>query len=681
MPSLFKNNNPLLLKVATTTSVFTAYSLIFLCFLFLISGIEVLLGDLNHSLETGFFNLWGWSCWEDLKFYFSILLPVYLIFLPFHILFPRTTGIVTKSIVGLFFVIQLMLVFYFNTTLLMLGSDIFGYSLEEISQTVGASGSISIIPILISVAFLAALISGYNILSPRLKIHPYLAWALPVISFFFLVSGLYASAGISALSSDFERNLVKNKSKYFYLAAYSHFNPDIYEPDIYAESYLGEFLNRFAEAEPLEFVDESTYPFLHKELKRDVLSPFFETREKAPNIVFITVEGLGRAFSNRGAYLGSFTPFLDSLSTKSLYWPNFLSNGGRTFAVLPSILGSLPFAETGFMEMQQDMPRQMSMFNLLKQNGYQTSFYHGGNSTFDKMAVFLDRNKVDRVIDEDDFPANYQKIPASTTGFTWGYGDKELFRFYLDRKSKELEKPSLDFLLTISMHNPFIIDEPEKYIEKFESRMTDFGFDESKKEQYRNYTDQYTSILYTDDAIKKLFESYRQREDFKNTIFIITGDHRIPEIPMASKIDRYHVPLIIYSPLLKRTGEFESISSHFDVAPSLLSFLKNNYQIRLPEVNSFVGRGLDTTRSFQNIHNIPLKQTKTNLVDFVMDEYHLNGNELFRLNREMRAEPVNDEAKKEELKNAFNQFKRKNAAIIEGKKIIPDSVFAKYLNL
>ena len=678
--SLKKADSSLYKKIVGSTGVYTVLSLIFLFFLFALSAVEIILGFAKHSIESSFLKLWGWSCLEDLQFFFNCLLPAYLIFLPLHIAIPRFTKAFFKIGLLLFFLIQLMLVFYFNTTLLMLGSDLFGYSVDEITQTVGASGSISLIPILVVVVFILLLTLCLVRIPKKIQIRSAASFILPLISFIVLLSGFSGRADRESISSDFERNLVKNKSEYFYTAAYAHFNPEIYEPDIYSESYLGEFLNRFADAEPIEYLDEANYPFLHKELKRDVLSPFFQPREKAPNIVVILVEGLGRAFTNRGAYLGNFTPFLDSLATKSLYWPNFLSNGGRTFAVLPSLLGSLPFAETGFMEMQNDMPEQMSLLNLLKKNGYQTSFYYGGNSEFDKMAEYLRRNKVDLIHDENDFPAGYSKIPPSASGFTWGYGDRELFRYYLESRDENPEKPRIDVLLTVSMHSPFIIDESEKYNRIFEEKLTDFGFDEEQKERYRNYTKQYTSILFADDALKNFFNSYKQREEFENTIFVITGDHRIPEIPMASKIDRYHVPMIIYSPLLKRTAEFESVSSHFDLTPSLVSFLKNNYQINAPEVNSFVGRGLDTTRSFQNIHNIPLKQTKTALIDFVMGEYHLNGDQLFKLTPEFKEKAVEDEVKKEELKSAFNQFKRKNAEIIEGKKILPDTISRKYIN-
>lgn len=181
-----------------------------------------------------------------------------------------------------------------------------------------------------------------------------------------------------------------------------------------------------------------------------------------------------------------------------------------------------------------------------------------------------------------------------------------------------------------------------------------------------------------DDAIRLFMNEYRKRADFANTIFIITGDHRMPEIPMSTKIDRYHVPMIVYSPLLKRTARFSSVSSHFDLPPTLLAFLKNNYKIKLPGINSWIGEGLDTSRNFRNLHRIPLIQNKTDIIDFVMGEYHLNGTDLFKLNTEMGEERLNDDARKNQLLNEFNLFKKRNAIIVNGGKIIPDSLYKSY---
>src|SRR5574344_244873 len=103
---------------------------------------------------------------------------------------------------------------------------------------------------------------------------------------------------------------------------------------------------------------------------------------------------------------------------------------------------------------------------------------------------------------------------------------------------------------------------------------------------------QLVSVLNLDDAMKKFFEKYSKRPDFENTIFIITGDHSMPEITLQEKIDRYHVPLMIYSPLLKESKRFRSIVSHFDVAPSILAFYRENYQLKTPSTVAWVGDGL-----------------------------------------------------------------------------------------
>jgi uncharacterized sulfatase len=152
----------------------------------------------------------------------------------------------------------------------------------------------------------------------------------------------------------------------------------------------------------------------------------------------------------------------------------------------------------------------------------------------------------------------------------------------------------------------------------------------------------------------------------------------MPEIPMSDKIDRYHVPLIIYSPMLQRTSQMSSVSTHFDISPTLLAYLHHNYKTKGPSLVSWIGQGLDTNRNFENLHNYPLMQTKTDIIDFISGEYHLNGNNLFKLNAELGEDPIHDDAKANQLKNAFDQFNKRNNQIITGNYIIPDSIYRHY---
>ena len=506
----------------------------------------------------------------------------------------------------------------------------------------------------------------------------WLAIVLPFIGLLLKLTNAYSYIKPKGFN-DFNNNLILNKTDFFLDNSYIHFFPEVIENDIYADSYIGDYDGVESKAVSFKYLDEANFPFLHQDSTQDVLTPFFAPGKKQPNIIIILVEGLGRAFTNEGAYLGNFTPFIDSLSNKSLYWKNFLSEGGRTFAILPSIMGSLPFAKNGFLELGNAMPAHQSLYSLLKYNGYNTSFYYGGDSRFDNMDLFLRKNNVDEIKDEKTFPSGNIKLP-SVNGFTWGYNDKDLFSHYINTRNGSLDNaPQLSVILTVSTHNPFIINEQAKYLDRFEQRMNELGFSAATKRMYRNYKLQYASILYLDDALRTFFNEFKKRPDFANTIFIVTGDHRMPEIPMISKIDRYHVPLIIYSQLLNRTAQFSSISTHFDITPSLLAYLKSNYQLKLPSVKSWIGNGLDTTRSFRNTHSYPIMQTKADMLDFVMDDYHLNGKTLFKLNANMDETPVDDVNKYNQLKSAFEQFKKRNNNITNG--IIPDSLYRNYLPL
>ena len=614
-------------KLSQALRSFATLSLVWLFFMLLLSVVEILFYKIGNTLPTGIFKLMGSSWSVDIQFWFSWLFPVALLYVLFFILRPKLANIMASVLIVLFFCIHLVLVSYFNSSLVMLGADLFGYSYEDIVLTVGASGSVGIGSVLIFSAIVLSIVLALVYLTKKMRPGIYISAGLPMVSLLFIIFDVAEAIGSPDVNSDFANTIVTNKSEHFYSAVHSYYFDVGYEVDIYAGDYLSEN-EAFESLDSFDYLNNA-YPFLHSRIEEDVLSSYFEPKDKAPNIVIILVEGLGRAFTNEGAYLGNFTPFLDSLSNQSLYWKNFLSNGGRTFAVLPSVLGSLPFAGNGFMEMGNKMPKHLSLLNLLQNNGYETYFYYGGDSGFDNMAAYLNFNTIDNIYDEKTFPANHKKLPSSN-GFTWGYGDEEIYSHYLNNQPNEPRaKPHLSVILTTATHSPFLLNDANKYSRLFETRMDYLQFDEAKKEKYRNYMDQYSTILYADGALKDFFETYKKRPSYQNTIFVITGDHRIPEIPMSTKMDRYHVPLIIYSPLLKRSAEIASVSSHFDIAPSLVNYLKYNHDIKVPVMESWLGKGLDTTRTFQNRHAAPLMQTKTDIIDFIMGEYHLNGDVLF----------------------------------------------------
>ena len=665
-------------KLAQVAASFAGLSVVWLMIIFLLSIFELTYNGVVHQVPQSLGGVIAWTFLNDLFLWLKWLIYLFTVYTVLSLFSQKFARITYCVFIVLISIVQLCLTSYFTTSLVPLGADLYGYSVKDIRQTIGASGGISVVETVGFIVILAGAIVALRGLAPRIIIRKYLAYALLLLSFLVVTSGVQAMAGQASFKSDFAYNMVINKSDYFWTSSYKHFFPGPDDIDIYADSYISNYdSGKGKSLAGFKYSDPQNYPFLHSDSVSDVLTPFINSNSTPPNIVIVLVEGLGRAFTNDGAYLGNFTPFIDSLSGKSLYWKNFLSEGGRTFAVLPSVLGSLPFAKNGFLELGDGMPTHLSLLSLLKYNGYHTSFYYGGDSKFDNMKTFLVKNNIDEINDEKSFPTGYTRLPAPN-GFSWGYNDKELFRHYLLTRDEKAAAPQLSVVLTVATHSPFVINEEDKYLQQFEQRMTRLGFNDAQKNEHRNYKLQYASIMYLDDALRGFFNAYKKRSDYNNTIFLITGDHRMPEIPMSDKLDRYHVPLIVYSPMLKRSAQISSVSTHFDISPSLLAYLHHNYKTKGPSLVSWMGQGLDTNRNFENLHNYPLMQTKTDIIDFIMGEYHLNGDNLFKLNAELGEDTIHDENKIGQLRNAFDQFKKRNEQIITGSHIIPDSIHQHY---
>ncbi|WP_312554503.1 LTA synthase family protein, partial [Massilia sp.] len=395
---------------------------------------------------------------------------------------------------------------------------------------------------------------------------------------------------------------------------------------------------------------DPAHPFAHLDRTPDTLGPLFEARPGAapPNLVFIIVEGLGRSFSGPGARLGSFTPFLDELAAKSLYFENFLSGQGRTFGVLTTVFGSLPFGENGLAALGDKLPRHESLLTVLKKQDYRLRFYSGSNLDFDNEGLFLRRQGVDTLVSEKDFG------PPHKRSNDWGYADRDLVEVAAAREAQAPAGRFVSILQTTSMHSPFTFPGKDDYLRRVDARLAELKLAPSPI--HANGRDIFASILYTDDALRLFFARARQLPGFENTIFVITGDHRLPELPMDTRIERYHVPLIVYSPLLKAPRAIKAVSSQFDIAPSLLAYLANNHGLKSPAEVSWIGTGLDTEQSFRNLHVIPLKQTKTEMSDFVSGTAYLAQGQLYTIGDGMQTDRNPDAAALARAQAQFRGF-------------------------
>ena len=425
-------------------------------------------------------------------------------------------------LIGIYVIASLALIIYFQQTSILLGADIFGYTAADIQLTIGAAaGSFRpssfalLLALLATITLLIVLTARRHIKGDRRGF-----WFV-LLCLIFLKVSVSQELTANHLGTEFTGNAALNKTGYFLTRTGQHFFPERRDESIAGGVNLKGIDN-------YKYTGGEAYPFLREADTANVLGPFLRIDSlRKPNIVIILVEGLGRAFSGHGAYLGSFTPFIDSLSQHSLYWENFLSGGGRTFAVLPTILGSLPFARNGYNEQGAAMPSAFTLLNIGRHNGYRTRFLYAGNAGFDKMDLFLQKQGVDSIIHEPNFGEGYEKLPAQG-GFSWGYSDRGLFQKYLDATPPDTTQARIDVLLTVSTHSPFRVPDQAHYQQLATERIQQLKIDSARKNAYQDYSDIYASVMFMDNSLREFFQAFSQRPDYKHTIFLITGDHRLP---------------------------------------------------------------------------------------------------------------------------------------------------------
>jgi membrane-anchored protein YejM (alkaline phosphatase superfamily) len=143
-------------------------------------------------------------------------------------------------------------------------------------------------------------------------------------------------------------------------------------------------------------------------------------------------------------------------------------------------------------------------------------------------------------------------------------------------------KPFYSLVLSVSNHRPF--DFPRDHV-KYDSRLT-------RREN---------AVRYADYALGRFLRQARSHAFFKDTLFVLMGDHgaRVygaAEIPLAS----YRVPVLFYAPGFVPAGRRVGIlASSLDVPPTVLGLLGFSYTSKffghdVLEVPPSVGRALMT---------------------------------------------------------------------------------------
>jgi len=266
----------------------------------------------------------------------------------------------------------------------------------------------------------------------------------------------------------------------------------------------------------LEINDSSgNFPIARKE--------FNESKSQKPNIILILMEGMSMDMTGLIPGGRNLTPFLDSLADENLFFSQCYSAGIHTcngvFAALygmPALMAKHPFADISSQSLHfYGLPQ------LLKEHGYYNSYFIAHYEEFDNNGYFLPRNGIDKIYSQKDYP-------ASETENVWGVSDEFLLSFALQNidSLSRIKQPFFSTILTISTHPP-------------QSMPSHTAF----KASANDVIDQV--YQYADYALAEFFNMAKSKSWYKNTLFILAGDHGInlPSVYEAP-LSHNHIPLI-----------------------------------------------------------------------------------------------------------------------------------------
>lgn len=575
-----------------------------------------------------------WTIMSGLKFDIiltcSVAIASLIPFIAIHCLSARIARITANTLIAVYAFLTSLLVEYFCSMSRPLDHVLFAYSADEVVNIVLSSSSVSMATIA-SVSLTLCAIVGFMLATRKININI-------IVSGIFILVAVYGAFGFKYQKMVREESGYKQHSD-FYLAvnqlSYTYIKLSDYlksnDNDKDNENIdIAESARHYQSLFPDTEFPDTRYPFWHKVDDSDVLGSFFNKTSDGnlPNIVFIIIESFGQKLTGVNQPTISFTPFIDSLASNGLYWKNCLSTTERTFGVLPAIFASAPQGKVGFANMWHPIPDHNTILKDMSDNGYHTSFFYGGCASFDGQDKFLQNSNIDYILDAKPDTATTERSKVLKEMHRWGIDDRELFDLAIQHKMTTDKQPFVDAYLTLSTHEPFNFIGIEEYVAQVEKMAINVTGAERKN--IDNNLEIFACFKYLDDCVRNLFNYYKTRPGFENTIFVITGDHRTGSLAKKlSTISKYHVPLIIYSPLLKRCKTMNSVASHLDITPTINAFLSSNYNYNTALYNHWLGTSLDTSATFGCHKRQAFMLNNRDVTDFLSDTLYISHSRLF----------------------------------------------------
>jgi len=307
-----------------------------------------------------------------------------------------------------------------------------------------------------------------------------------------------------------------------------------------------------------KLVDPDTAP-----VRRDTTPPDEKTLP-IKNVVVILMESFAGHSVGALGRPGNITPYFDNLVKEGLLFDRFFSNGTHTHQGMFATMACFPNLP-GFeylMQTPEGSHKLSGLPELLSARKFDDVYVYNGDFAWDNQSGFFSNQGMTTFVGRNDFVDPVFSDP------TWGVSDQDMFNRGLEElKKREGKEPFYALLQTLSNHTPYALPTPLPV-----EPVTDRG----------PLNMHLTAMRYSDWALGQFFEKARKEPYFKETLFVVVGDHGFGNEQQISEMDlgRFNVPLLLIGPgIQEKFGpRNDTVGTQVDIVPTIMGRLGGEFR-------------------------------------------------------------------------------------------------------
>ena len=338
-----------------------------------------------------------------------------------------------------------------------------------------------------------------------------------------------------------------------------------------------------------------------------------------PNIVLVMCESLSTYKTSLSGNPLNATPYLQQLSTQSIYFNRCFSPAFGTARGLFAWLTGIPDVQLSMFSSRNKMAvAQHTIINNF--TNYNKYYFIGGSTKFNNFNGLIKNINGVHLYEEKDYEQKRVNV--------WGISDKDLFET-ANKKMATVTQPFFTVIQTADNHEPYTIPIADNTFTKstLDKKIV-------KANGFNNLAE-FNALRYFDHTVQHFITQAKKEKYFDNTIFIFFGDHGVignagtlyPNVYTEQRITEEHIPLIIYAPKLLAPQLRNEVVSQIDILPTIAALAKQSY------TNTTLGRNiLDSTKQGNYAFTIFHDAGKIGLITdsfYYIHNFNTNDDELY----------------------------------------------------